>query len=218
MHALLLIVPVALAPLVDDCKPFSLFNGKDLQGWEYVGGDPANWAAEDGILICKGKGGGWISTPAQYGNFQLSLEYRLEDGANSGVFLRAPREGRISSVGVEIQIIDEHSARYNDPKHPRFYDLKPYQRTGAVYGVQPPSRTATRPAGHWNRMSIRCVGSNCRVTINGQVVVDCDFADYPDKRKQHPGLMRDGGYIGLSSHNDRVEFRNVVLRAFPPAP
>ena len=210
------VLAFALSALAVDGAPVSLFNGKDLQGWDFVAtgktDDRSNWDVEKGILVCRGHGGGWISTPNEYADFELVLDYRLSDGANSGVFVRAPRKGRISRVGIEIQIIDEHSPRYTDPKHSKYYKLKPYQRTGAVYGVQPPSKTVTKPAGKWNRMTIRAEGRHFAVRINGTTVVDCDLDDYPDKLAEHPGLKRTKGYLGLSSHNDRVEFRNVTIR------
>jgi hypothetical protein len=193
--------------------PTPLFNGKDLTGWDLIASDARSaagrWTVENGSLVCHGEGGGWLSTPEEFADFELSLEYRLADGANSGVYIRAPRQGRISSAGIEIQIIDEHSPRHTDPKHKDYYELKPTQRTGSIYGVVPPSKTVTRPAGEWNQMTIRCDGRRVRITINGETVVDANLDDHLDQVSEHPGLQRAKGYIGLSSHNDRVEFRNI---------
>ncbi|MGL5094589.1 MAG: 3-keto-disaccharide hydrolase, partial [Planctomycetia bacterium] len=195
-------------------EPTVLFNGVNLLGWEFRGTakeKPGVWTVKNGSLVCLGGGGAWIAPSKIYRDFDLSLEYKLDDGANSGVYLRAPAAGRISSVGMEIQIIDEHSPRYSDPNHKQFYQLKPYQRTGSLYGVQPPTKTATKPAGEWNTMAVRCQGRKLTVAVNGETVVDADLDAYPDHEKAHPGIKRADGYLGVSSHNGRVEFRNIVV-------
>src|SRR5690606_14571121 len=81
-----------------------LFDGKSLTGWEPVGGKADNWTAQDGLLITKGSGGGWLSTSRTYSDFVLRLEYRTQEGGNSGVFIRAPHEGDPAYTGMEIQL------------------------------------------------------------------------------------------------------------------
>src|SRR5699024_11691529 len=71
-----------------------------ISGWTRVGGEAGGWHADGGILYTKGGGekwkkgvgGGWLSTTETYDDFKLQLEYRLPEGGNSGVFLRAPHE------------------------------------------------------------------------------------------------------------------------------
>ena len=65
-----------------------LFNGRDLSGWKAIDGPADSWRAEDELLVCSGKGSGWLSTDAEYANFELELEFRVPAGGNSGVFLR----------------------------------------------------------------------------------------------------------------------------------
>src|SRR5947209_17414962 len=62
-----------------------LFNGKDLAGWKQYAGKPGLWSAEDGMLVCRGGGGGWLGTEREHADFELRLEYRLRPGGNSGV-------------------------------------------------------------------------------------------------------------------------------------
>jgi hypothetical protein len=181
-----------------------LFNGKDLTGWEQVGGRPGVWAVEDGLLVTRSGGGGWLSTRQQYDNFVLRLEYRMQPGGNSGVFMRAPREGNPWIAGMEIQLLDD--------RHPTYKSLKPSQYTGSIYGVVPPARHATKPAGEWNRIEITARGRHITVVVNGDKVVDANLADYPEAEKEHPGIKRDRGYIGLQSHDERVEFRDLEIR------
>jgi len=212
---LLCVVPPASAQVLDDkekgdgFKP--LFDGKTLDGWKVYAGKEAVWAAEDGLIVCKGGGGGWLGRTRDYDNFVLRLEYRLKPGGNSGVYIRAPEEGHISRVGMEIQILDD--PWYKNEKN--YKGIQPTQLTGAVYGVVPPSQEAVKPAGEWNAMEIRADGRWVTVVLNGKKIVDANL-DKPLKdaaiAKEHPGLARKSGRIGLQSHSERVEFRNLRLK------
>lgn len=195
----------------------ALFNGRDLSGWEQVGGRPGSWTVENGILVCKGGGGGWLSTTRQFADFELDLQFRLPPGGNSGVFLRAPRRGNPAYVGMEIQVLDDYA--------PGYANLRPTQYAGSIYDVVPAwpavakksdpalwSKRATKKAGEWQRMTILCHGRKVRVTLNGKVVVDANLDDYPDKVKRHPGLKRTKGYIGLQNHGSRLEYRDIRIR------
>jgi hypothetical protein len=184
-----------------------LFSGKDLAGWKTYESQPDNWTVEDGLLVCAGKGGGWLGTDRDYANFVLRVEYRLKPAGNSGVYIRAPEKGRISQVGMEIQILDDN--------HPNYAALNFYQYTGSVYGVVPPTRRVTNPAGQWNALEIRADGRRIVVVTNGKKVVDADLdrcLHDEEVAKEHPGLARATGRIGLQSHTDRVEFRNIRVK------
>jgi hypothetical protein len=185
----------------------SLFNGKDLGGWKAYESQPENWTVEDGVLVCNGKGGGWLGTDRDYADFVLRLEYRLKPAGNSGVYMRAPQKGHISQVGMEIQILDDN--------HPKYATLNYYQYTGSIYGVVPPTRRVTKPAGEWNALEIRADGRRVVVLTNGTKVVDADLDRCLQDEavaKEHPGLARTTGRIGLQSHSERVEFRNISIK------
>jgi hypothetical protein len=182
----------------------SIFNGRDLSGGERVGSGEKTWGGADGVLVTKGEGGGWLSTKETYGDFELSLEYRLQEGGNSGVFLRTPREGNPAYVGMEIQILDDDSARYRD--------LKAFQYTGSVYGVVAAKRGHGKKAGEWNRMRIRCQGARVVVELNGAEVVNADLGEHKDVAGEHPGILRAEGYVGLQSHDEPVEFRKIEVK------
>jgi hypothetical protein len=180
------------------------FNGRDLEGWTRFGGKPEAWAVEDGMLVSLGEGGGWLGTTREYGDFDLTLEFRVAPGANSGVYLRAPADTtHISRTGMEIQILDDHAERYKT--------LKPWQLTGALYHVAAPAPGHLKPTGEWNRMAISLEGTHLVVTLNGATVVDDRLDAHPDLAREHPGLSRRSGRIGIQSHNGRVEFRNVAI-------
>ncbi len=185
-----------------------LFDGKDLKGWKVLNGRMEAWSAKDGLLHCTGSGGGWLMTEAEYGDFELRLEYRWEkDGGNSGVALRAPLVGDVSWKGIEIQLIDD--ANYEKVHN---YKLKPTQHTGSIYGVVPPSKLPGKGPGEWNRMRIVAKGRKITVELNGQSIIDANLDDYKDHLKEHPGLQRDKGHLGVQSHDGRVEFRNLYVK------
>ncbi len=184
-----------------------LFNGKDLDGWQKYDAKADVWKVEDGMIVCTGKGGGWLGTTRDYANFVLRLQYRLTPAGNSGVYLRAPQKGHISRVGMEIQILDDH--------HPQYAKLDFYQYTGSIYHVVAPTQRASKPAGQWNALEIRAEGRQVVVVLNGKKIVDADLDRLlkdPAVAKEHTGLGRTTGRIGLQSHTDRVEFRNLRIK------
>ncbi len=183
----------------------SLFNGRDLTGWNSVGagGERAVWSVEEGNIVTSGRRKCWLTTDRDYDDFELRLEYRVFERANSGVLIRGtllcidPKQ-----AGMEIQIADDES----------FPNLPPLHSTGAIYDVVPRSRHATRPPGEWNAMRIVANGSWITVVVNGVQVVDADLREYKQQYAFIPSMERSGGRIGLQSWDGRVEFRNVAVR------
>ena len=158
-----------------------------------------------GELRCTGKPGArWIRTKKSYSDFDLKLEFRLRKNGNSGVFIRAPEHGSPWVQGLEIQLLDDYGDKYKN--------LKPYQFTGSIYAVVPPSRRATKKAGQWQSMRIRCVKTKVQVWVNGKQVIDADLSKYKSRAKQVPGLQRQSGYIGLQDHGDAAAFRRITIR------
>ena len=92
-----------------------LFDGKSMKGWV---GNVGGYEAKDGVLTClSGKGkGGKVFTENEYGNFIIRFEFKLTPGANNGLALRCPLEGRPASKGFESQILDNSSKRYLNKK------------------------------------------------------------------------------------------------------
>jgi len=82
----------------------SLFNGKDLEGWNIHGTEL--WYVENGLLVCESgpdKAYGYLSTTKYYDNFDLTLEFKQEANGNSGVFIRSTVEGtKVSGWQVEV--------------------------------------------------------------------------------------------------------------------
>lgn len=182
-----------------------LFDGQTLSGWQRFGGKAEAWGVEDGVLVSRGEGGGWIGTTRDYADFVLRLEFRLTAESNSGVYLRAPADtSHISRTGMEIQLLDDH--------HPRYATIKPWQRTGSIYHVAAPRGDHLKPIGQWNALEIHAKGAHIVIWLNGVVIVDDRLDTHPELDKEHTGLKRTAGRIGLQSHNGRVEFRAIEVR------
>jgi hypothetical protein len=184
----------------------ALFNGKDLTGWKTHGGKLDQWGADPdtGELFTKA-GGGWLMTEKEHGDFELRLEYKVPVNGNSGVGLRAPFKGDPAYQGMEIQILDDYG--------PAYQKLAPYQYTGSIYGVVPPSKRVTKKAGEWNTMRIVAKGRRVSVEVNGEKVVDANLDDHKKHFAGHPGLLRTTGHVGLQNYGgSRVRFRRIYLK------
>ncbi|MFN0165935.1 MAG: DUF1080 domain-containing protein [Bryobacteraceae bacterium] len=187
-----------------------LFNGKNLEGWQLFQGKGPGYIVENGMLVCPANGGGNLFTVNEYANFILRFEFKLEDGSNNGVGIRAPLSGDTAYQGMEIQILDDGSAKY------RAW-LKPAQFHGSIYDVVPAKQGFKKPTGEWNQEEILASGRKVKVTLNGHVIVDADLDDVKDQAvlKKHPGLLRTTGHIGFLGHDTRVELRNIRVRVLP---
>ena len=189
----------------------SLVDGKGAPGWRGYRQQtlPDGWTVADGVLTRTGNGGD-IITVDQFGDFELTLEYNVAPGANSGVFFRVTEDDPVMwHEAPEIQVID--NART---------DLKPAQTAGANYDLHPPARDATKPAGQWNALRILVKGNHVEQWLNGTKVVEYELGSEDwktrvaaSKFKEFPrfGTAR-RGHIGLQDHGDKVAFRNIRIR------
>ena len=120
-------------------------------------------------------------------------------------------------TGPEMQVLD--NTGHGD-------GLNPITSAGALYGLVPPTKQATRAPGRWNRARIQVRGWDVEYTLNGvQVVVanlddpemrraiaDSKFADFEGFAKARRG------YLVLQDHGDRVWYRNLKVRPLDAAP
>lgn len=187
-----------------------LFEGKTLAGWHETG--TKGWTVRDGAIVAPGKGGGWLRSDNEYGDFILRLEYNIGKRGNSGVFVRAGTQGRTSRTGFEVQIMDD--AGRKPTRH----------STGSLYDMVPPTKNAAKPAGEWNAYEITARGSRVQIRLNGELVQDIHTDDpalnaaIAEQHKNQSGfpLLKDRrrrGYIGLQNHGDPVQFRNIRIMA-----
>ena len=177
-----------------------LFDGKSMKGWV---GNVGGYEAKDGVLTClSGKGkGGKIFTEKEYGNFIIRFEFKLTPGANNGLALRCPLEGRPASKGFESQILDNSSKRY--------LNKKPFQYHGSLYKRVAARRGFLKPVGEWNRQEVILDGNWIKITLNGEVILE----DKDLSRFKRPGK----GHIGFLGHGSKVQFRKIELKELKAA-
>ena len=184
----------------------ALFNGRDLEGWT---GAAHSYVPEGGkIVVHPERGGGNLYTQKEYTDFVLRFEFKLTPAANNGLGIRAPLEGDAAYAGMELQILEDGS--------PVYWDLKPYQYHGSIYGVVPARRGVQRPVGEWNSEEVTVKGRRVTVVVNETTVVDADIdaasAAGTMDGKDHPGLKRASGHIGFLGHGSRLELRSMRIK------
>ncbi len=196
-----------------------LFDGKSLDGWVTGDGKPVTkgWAVEDGCIVRATHGGGDIFTAASYEDFDLSFEWKVTAGVNSGVKYRVRPYGE-QRLGPEYQIIDE-----SDDKP------KPGSETGSLYALYGTSTDRVlNPPGQWNQARIVARGAHLEHWLNGIKLLDADTAsdDWSKRLAQSKFATRTGfgtgaGPIMLTDHapapgaaagEDKIWFRNLTVR------
>ena len=191
-----------LSESADDKGFVSIFNGKDLSGWQ---GATASYDVVDGAIQCRKGTGGNLFTEKEYSDFVVRLEIKTPPAGNNGLAIRYPGKGNPAFDGMtELQVLDvEYPGK-----------LATYQFHGSAYSMVPAHRGYLYPAGHWNYQEVTVVGSKIKVELNGSVILDCDLADVTDeaKIKQHPGKDLKSGFFGFAGHNDPVQFRNITIK------
>ncbi len=194
-----------------------LFNGEDFSGWHvYNGGAPAApWSIADGAIALAGPGGGDLVTDEEFGPFELSLEWKISEGGNSGIiYLVNEAEGipNTYNTGPEMQVLDD--ARHAD-------GLIPSHRAGALYDFAEPFVAAAKPVGEWNEARIIYTGDRIEHWLNGQQVAESTYGDDEWRAKvagsKFASMPLFGtfarGRIALQDHADPVWYRNIKIRA-----
>jgi hypothetical protein len=189
-----------------------LFDGKDLSAWQPA----SHWAVEDGVIMLKNRtdrqehNDNYLYTREQYGDFVLDLDFKVEPGTNSGVYLRTSDMKDPVQTGIEIQVGTLASGR-------------PLARgsVGGIYDLVAPRVNAVI-TGEWNHYTISCKGPNITVLLNGQQVSEIDLDRWTEARKNPDGTpnkftraMKDFarvGYVGLQDHGTPVWYRNIRIR------
>jgi len=186
----------------------------DFRGWE-TAGFPAGWHVEHGVLSKEGPVEDLV-TVQTFGDFELTLEWKIGKGGNSGIFYRATRAyDHVYWSGPEYQLLDDANAP--DGKNQ-------LTAAGSAYGIYPSLAGVVRPFGHWNRTRLIVRGTHVEHWLNGRKVVDYElkspdwtsrvaaskFAAYPEYGLAATGL------IGLQGdHPGTLAIRRLRIRALP---
>jgi len=205
-----------------------LFDGETTIGWREFNGETfpdTGWYIEDGMLVCEnsGKGeagfGGDIIFDKQFTNFDLKLDWMIEEGGNSGIFLLAQEipGQKIWYTAPEIQILDNNSNHVDNR-----LGKDGNRRAGSLYDMIPPDPQNARGAMEWNTMEILCYEGTVAVFMNGENTME--FHLWTDEwnelvaNSKFPGINPDfanvakTGYIGLQDHGHAVWFRNIKIK------
>lgn len=169
------------------------------------------WMVRDGILHGSPDRGTWLVSEREYGDLELSFDFKLGPRGNSGLALHTPLRGDPAFDALEVQMLD---LRYKP-------DSKDSEQTGALYRAIPPAQKVFRPE-EWNHYDVTLAGSHIKVVLNDVVIHDLDLAAHAEAGLRHDGTsalpLRDRprrGHIGfqeLSRGEDRVQIRNAVIR------
>jgi hypothetical protein len=203
-----------------------LWDGKTTNGWRgaYMDKFPEfGWIIDNGVLNVEASGGaesrhgGDIITVKQYSDFELTLEFKLTEGANSGLkYFVSERHDQPagSAIGLEFQILD-------DDKHPDAKKGVGGNRTvGSLYDLIPAENKQVNPVGEWNLARLVSKGSHVEHWLNGMKVVEYErgsqiFRALVQKSK-YARWDRFGedekGHILLQDHGDAVYYRNIKIR------
>ena len=191
-----------------------LFDGKSLSKWrgykkEKIG---KGWKVKDGVLEFDGTGGGDIVTRDEFENFELTLEWKVSEGANSGIMYRVTMgDGAPYLSGPEYQILDD--SRHRDGKNTK-------TSAAALYGLYEASDKKLADVGKWNTAKIVHVGNKVEHWLNGVKVVSAEIGSDDWKKRVAGSKFRNWkkfgasakGRIALQDHGNKIWFRNIKIR------
>ncbi len=174
--------------------PESLFNGKDLTGWTTMNNTEGprsavnHWLVRDGELVNEAKGHN-IRTTRTFGDFKLHVEYNLEAGSNSGIYLRGRYECQMPPPPVRTEGHDGY----------------------AIYGMVPVLVGAPTAPGTWHAYDITLVGRYVTLVVDGVTIVDNqEIAGVTggalDSNEGEPGPIYFQG-----DHTGGIRYRNITI-------
>ena len=190
----------------------TLFNGKDLDGWEQHSG-AAEYRVEDGAVVGKtvlGTGNSFLCTKKKYGDFILELEFKVPEGMNSGIQFRSAYYDKETTVEIngkpkKFPADRVHGYQFEIDPSPRAYTGGVYDeaRRGWLFDLKgKPEAQKAFKQGDWNKVRIECRGDSIKTFIN-----DVPAADLTD------GLTKEG-IIALQVHGigDKADHAGKEIR------
>jgi len=198
-----------------------LFDGKTTSGWHTYGAKTVRgWEVKDGELVALGQAGhegsaNDIVTEREFENFELSLEWKISPTGNSGIFFNVVEEPKkyatVYATGPEYQLVDD----IGFPEK-----LENWQKSGANYGMHPPSRSVIKPVGEYNLTRLVVNKGHVEHWLNGVKVVEYqlwtpEWESQIKKGKwtEFPGYGRSKrGRIALQDHGSKIWFKNIKIK------
>lgn len=204
-----------------------MFDGKTTEGWRGYNKETfpeKGWVVEDGTLHVIGSsrgeaggGGGDLLYDKKFRNFELSMEWKVSEGGNSGIFYLAqeiPGEPVWKSA-PEMQILDNE-------KHPDAkLGVDGNRAAGSLYDLIPGDMKAVKPAGEWNQVKIMVYKGTVVHYMNGKQVLEYHLWTDDWKKMVANSKFKDyewflntaeEGYIVIQDHGDDVWFRNIMIK------
>ena len=202
-----------------------LFDGKTTTGWRGYNSTvfpSANWEIVDGTFHCLGVGKGEMTntdliTEKKYGNFELSLEWKLSQGGNSGIFIFVQE-----IPGVEIYKSSPEMQVLDNINHPDAnLGVNSNRQAGSLYDMIPAVPQNAKPVGEWNQVGILANQGKVVFKQNGVNVVTFTLGTPEWKQMCDSSKFKDWswfvntateGHIGLQDHGFEVWYRNIKIR------
>jgi hypothetical protein len=203
-----------------------LFDGKTTKGWRgaYKTGFPEKgWEVRDGMLIVQPSGGGEaanggdIVTMDEYRSFDLTVDFKLTEGANSGIkYFVTEQQPQTpgSAIGLEYQLLDD--ARHPDAK----LGINGNRTLASLYDLMPATNKKPNPIGEWNTARIVVKDKHVEHWLNGVKVLEYERGGKEFLAHKAESKFKDRkdfgeapkGRILLQDHGNQVFFRNVKIR------
>lgn len=208
-----------------------LFDGTSTSHWRGAHKDhfpQHGWKVEEGQLVvlasdgAESQNGGDIVTKDTYSHFHLALDFKLTEGANSGIkyFVTEAYDSQASAIGLEYQILDD--ARHPDAK--KGNNGKGTRTVASLYDlIAADSQKNVHPIGAWNHAEIIVRGNRVEHWLNGERVLSYERGseEYQQlvgnsKYRSYKNFgLADQGHILLQDHGDQVAYKNIKIRPLP---
>ncbi|MCD6596683.1 MAG: DUF1080 domain-containing protein, partial [Bacteroidales bacterium] len=186
---------------------------KDLSNAIYPKGI---WTFNDGILTASEDQAIW--SEKDYDNFIIDLEFKTDDGTNSGVIVYCSDMKNWIPNSVEIQIADDFAEKW--------VDSPATWHCGAVFGHLAPTKSMVKKPGKWNRFTITCIDKMIYVMLNGEQVVKMNMDEWTNNKTNPDGSeipswlskpltdLPTHGHIGFQGKHAGapIYFRNIKIK------